>query len=175
MYNTGNTANINNNYKWTMTFKKCESLCCTPVTYIMLYINYSSVKEKRSECLRTRLAATVAVEWGQMWNLSEGRPNRICWQTVCERNRVKSDSKLFGLHIRFSKTCIWVWLLLTLRTGLESRAKETRQAIKGHQQGTINLQFLRLHNTKPTKEIHCNTSHLQNVKLPYFLFPLYCL
>ena len=25
-----------NNYKWSITFKNCESLCCTPETYITL-------------------------------------------------------------------------------------------------------------------------------------------
>ena len=32
--------------KWSMTFKNCESLYCTPITYIILYINYTSVKKK---------------------------------------------------------------------------------------------------------------------------------
>ena len=32
------------NYKWNITFKNCESLYCTPVTY--LYINYTSIKNK---------------------------------------------------------------------------------------------------------------------------------
>ena len=31
-----------NNYKWIITFKICKSLYCTPITYIMLYINYIS-------------------------------------------------------------------------------------------------------------------------------------
>ena len=29
-----------NSYKWNVTFKNCDSLCCTPETYIMLYIIY---------------------------------------------------------------------------------------------------------------------------------------
>ena len=29
-----------NNYKRKITFKNCESLCCTPVPYIIFYINY---------------------------------------------------------------------------------------------------------------------------------------
>ena len=48
-YNTGNIANINN-YKWSITFKNCES-CCTPVTYHIvhqLYFNKEK-KEKRKE------------------------------------------------------------------------------------------------------------------------------
>ena len=32
-----------NTYNWSITFKTCDSLCCTPVTYIILYINYTSV------------------------------------------------------------------------------------------------------------------------------------
>ena len=33
------------NYKWSITFKICESLYCTPVTYIILYISYTSILE----------------------------------------------------------------------------------------------------------------------------------
>ena len=33
-----------NNYKWGVTFKNCESLCCTLVTYIILY-NILSIKD----------------------------------------------------------------------------------------------------------------------------------
>ena len=32
------------NYKWSITFKNCKSLDCKPVTYIILYINYTSIK-----------------------------------------------------------------------------------------------------------------------------------
>ena len=34
-----------NNYKWSITFKNCESLYCILVTYIILYISYTSVKK----------------------------------------------------------------------------------------------------------------------------------
>ena len=27
-----------NNYKWSISFKNCESLYCTPLTYLILYI-----------------------------------------------------------------------------------------------------------------------------------------
>ena len=40
-YITGNIANfviIYNNYKWSITFKNCESLCRIPITYKILYI-----------------------------------------------------------------------------------------------------------------------------------------
>ena len=43
LYNTGNIANIYNNYKWSITFKNCESLYYTPVTYVILYSNYASI------------------------------------------------------------------------------------------------------------------------------------
>ena len=33
-----------NNYKWNITFKNCESLYCTYVTYIMLYQLYFNKK-----------------------------------------------------------------------------------------------------------------------------------
>ena len=29
-----------NKYKWRITFKNCELLCCTPVTHMVWYINY---------------------------------------------------------------------------------------------------------------------------------------
>ena len=32
-----------NSYKWSINLKSCESLYCTPVTYIILYINYTSI------------------------------------------------------------------------------------------------------------------------------------
>ena len=30
---------------WSITFKNYESLFCTPVTYIILYRNYTSIKK----------------------------------------------------------------------------------------------------------------------------------
>ena len=33
-----------NSYKWSTTFKNCDSLCCTPEAYIISYINYISLK-----------------------------------------------------------------------------------------------------------------------------------
>ena len=33
-----------NYYKWNVIFKNCESLCYMPETYIILYINYTSIK-----------------------------------------------------------------------------------------------------------------------------------
>ena len=45
----GNIANIllYNNYKWSITFKNCESQYCTPVTYIILHSNYTSIKANK--------------------------------------------------------------------------------------------------------------------------------
>ena len=34
---------FHNNYKWSITFKSCESLYYNPVTYIILYINSTSI------------------------------------------------------------------------------------------------------------------------------------
>ena len=31
--------------KWNITFRNGESLCCIPETYIILYINYTSIKK----------------------------------------------------------------------------------------------------------------------------------
>ena len=42
LYNIETTANILYDYKWSITLKNCESLYYTPVTYIILYINYTS-------------------------------------------------------------------------------------------------------------------------------------
>ena len=41
------TGNIANNYKQNVSFKNCESLYCTSATYIILYINYTSIKKRR--------------------------------------------------------------------------------------------------------------------------------
>ena len=35
-----------NNYKWSITFKNCESLYFIPVTYNFVY-NYTSIKKKK--------------------------------------------------------------------------------------------------------------------------------
>ena len=37
-----------NNYKRSITFKNCESLCCILLTYIILYTNYILIKNKMS-------------------------------------------------------------------------------------------------------------------------------
>lgn len=37
---------IFSNYKWSATFKNCESLCCTPETCIISYINHTAIKKK---------------------------------------------------------------------------------------------------------------------------------
>ena len=34
-----------NNYKWSVTFSGCESLYCTPITYIILFSNTISQKK----------------------------------------------------------------------------------------------------------------------------------
>ena len=43
-----------NNYKWDIAFKNCESLYCTPVMYIIWYINYALIKKnlnsKKKKC-----------------------------------------------------------------------------------------------------------------------------
>ena len=35
------------NCKQSITIKSCESLYCTPITYIILYSDYTSIKKKR--------------------------------------------------------------------------------------------------------------------------------
>ena len=35
-----------NNFKWSTIYKNIESLCCIPKTNIILYINYTSTKNK---------------------------------------------------------------------------------------------------------------------------------
>ena len=50
-------------YKWKITLKNCELLCCTPETYIILYVKYTSIKKKKMELplwlsgLRTQLVS----------------------------------------------------------------------------------------------------------------------
>lgn len=36
------------NYKWHATFKNCEVLNCPPVTDIIMYINYNSMKNEKN-------------------------------------------------------------------------------------------------------------------------------
>ena len=70
-----------------MTFKNCGSLCCTPETYIILYINYTSIKirKKKKESLLLLIQETgrVVVQLKEMsvgksrfGNLEEGRKMR---------------------------------------------------------------------------------------------------
>ena len=50
-YNTGNTANMYNNYNWSIILKKCESLYCTLVAYDtapQLYFNKKIKLRKRT-------------------------------------------------------------------------------------------------------------------------------
>ena len=44
---------FDNYYKWNTIFKNCESLFCTHETYIILYINYTSIKKKKRESTLT--------------------------------------------------------------------------------------------------------------------------
>ena len=48
---------FHNNYKWNIIFKNCESLCCTPVTYIVhqLYLN-KILKFKNVLVISTKVA-----------------------------------------------------------------------------------------------------------------------
>ena len=51
----GNIANILNNYKWSIIFKNYESLCCTPVIYVLyiqlyyanIVVHLNVLKEKK--------------------------------------------------------------------------------------------------------------------------------
>ena len=43
-----------NNYKWSIMFKYCESVYCLPVTYIILYINYMSIKKGKMKLYSSR-------------------------------------------------------------------------------------------------------------------------
>ena len=45
----GNIANICNNYKWSITFKHYESQYCIPVTHVILYSKYTSIKNKNKQ------------------------------------------------------------------------------------------------------------------------------
>ena len=49
VHSTENIAN-NNNYKWSINFKNCESLYCTPVTCIICFPGGASGKEPTCQC-----------------------------------------------------------------------------------------------------------------------------
>ena len=36
---------FSNNYKWSITFKNCEALYCTPVTYMVQQLYFSERRE----------------------------------------------------------------------------------------------------------------------------------
>ena len=46
LHNMGSRAKFCNNTKWSIIFKTCELLYCTPVNYITLYINCTSISKK---------------------------------------------------------------------------------------------------------------------------------
>ena len=46
-----------------MIFKNCESLYCIPVTYIMLYINYTSIEKKKEYLF-------LGIEALEVWNVA---------------------------------------------------------------------------------------------------------
>ena len=58
-----------NNYRWNIIFKNYESLCCTLVNYIILYINYNSIEKRRKKIGWRRL------EEGIWRSLSSFRPH----------------------------------------------------------------------------------------------------
>ena len=49
LYNTGDIARIFIITKWKITSKNCESLYCTIVTHIILYINNNKINKKRKK------------------------------------------------------------------------------------------------------------------------------
>ena len=48
-----------NNYKWSINFKNCESQYRTPLTYIILYINYTSTFRNRKKTFTVTKNATM--------------------------------------------------------------------------------------------------------------------
>ena len=59
-----------------MTFKNCESLYCTPVTYIILYSNYTSIFKKNFNLEKEKMAlwekAFSQLEIGFRFKTAEG-------------------------------------------------------------------------------------------------------
>ena len=49
LYHWGIQPIFYSNYDWSITFKNCESLYFTPVTYIILYSNYDTTLMTESE------------------------------------------------------------------------------------------------------------------------------
>ena len=57
-----------NNYKCGITFKNCESLYYIPIIYIILYINYTSLKKKCSELsCGDGISSILGYSVGQIW------------------------------------------------------------------------------------------------------------
>ena len=48
---------------------KSESLCCTPVTYIILCINYASIKEKKKRVIMLKFPSTGFTSKTSLWSL----------------------------------------------------------------------------------------------------------
>lgn len=56
-----------NNYKWSINFKNYEPLYCTPVTYVILYINDTKVKKRKKK--KKEYTGNSKILYPEYWNL----------------------------------------------------------------------------------------------------------
>ena len=103
------TKNAHKDYRWNITFKNCEALYCTPVTYIILCINYASKKKwnqtKNSRQNHLWERSWVVVTGTCDWLKANLYPALLCIFLSFARIECKtpksSDFVYYSLHLLF--------------------------------------------------------------------------
>ena len=108
LYSTGIQPIFYNRQRWSITIENCGSLCCTPVIYIILYINLKKVPFKGSEQSFCWLQKNNAYSWltvnlqptpyspgGKIWSLDFTPPRE--WAETLN----KTADGLQGADLRF--------------------------------------------------------------------------
>ena len=92
------------NYKQSIIFKDCDSLHCTPETYIKLYIKYTTIKKKgKSNRLshmwnNTKRRAFTAVlfeiklGWKQCKYIFKSLPQETRWKNMMDKDKCGSNT-----------------------------------------------------------------------------------
>ena len=106
-----------NNYKWSINFKNCEPLYCTPVTYVILYSNYTSI-QKRFRSILTGQQWTVILELRGKWQPRVHTvpvwcppPKSPLLTPLGHELKVSSQRSPCGLHLSYSLGTRNMWVV----------------------------------------------------------------